>query len=162
MTNNYNTITELPESNVTKTQLQRAHQRYVFAGKYCKNNRVMEIGCGAGQGLEILSREAKSVLGCDIDDTNLKICNNTYSNYKKIDIRKINADKLEFEDESFDVIILFETIYYLKDVTTFLKKIYRILSDKGYLIICTANKDWREFNPSPYSIKYFSVPLSGS
>ena len=26
------------------------------------------------------------------------------------------------------------------------------------IIICTVNKDWEGFNPSPHSFKYFSVP----
>jgi len=26
------------------------------------------------------------------------------------------------------------------------------------LLICTVNKDWTDFNPSPYSKKYFSAP----
>jgi len=28
----------------------------------------------------------------------------------------------------------------------------------GLLILCSANKDWPDFNPSPYSYKYFSAP----
>jgi hypothetical protein len=29
------------------------------------------------------------------------------------------------------------------------------------LLIATANKDWTEFNPSPFSTRYFSVPELG-
>jgi hypothetical protein len=32
------------------------------------------------------------------------------------------------------------------------------LRKEGLLLIATVNKDWSEFNPSPFSTRYFSVP----
>ena len=53
---NYSTITELPKSKVAVIQIQRAHHRYVFASAYCKpDEKTLEIACGGGQGLGILS-----------------------------------------------------------------------------------------------------------
>ena len=34
----------------------------------------------------------------------------------------------------------------------------RVLKENGVLLICSANKDWTDFNPSPFSKKYFSAP----
>ena len=154
----YHTITELPGTQVTETQLRRAHQRYLFATKYCNGKRVLELGCGGGQGLEILSKNAKQVFGCDIDNSNLKMCMSTYANHPKIEILRMDAQKLEFEEESVNAIVLFETIYYLKDIKKFFQDAYRVLSNFGHLIICTANKDLHDFNPSPFSTEYLSVP----
>ena len=33
-----------------------------------------------------------------------------------------------------------------------------MLRNNGVLIICTVNKDWSGFKPSPYSHRYFSAP----
>ena len=57
-----------------------------------------------------------------------------------------------------NIIISFELIYYLSDIDRFFFEANRILSKKGHLIICTTNKDWSDFNRSPFSTKYFSVP----
>jgi|APSaa5957512535_1039671.scaffolds.fasta_scaffold94513_2 ubiquinone/menaquinone biosynthesis C-methylase UbiE len=157
MVNDYSSITELPNTMVTNIQLKRAHQRYVFASKHCDGKVVLEIGCGGGQGLEILSAKAKKVIGCDIDDSNIELCRATYKDRPAIEILKMNANNLEFQDRSVDVIVLFETIYYLKEVTKFFLEANRILSKDGRLIICTTNKDWPNFNPSPFSTQYFSV-----
>ena len=154
----FSTITELPNTMVTEEQLQRAHQRYVFASQYIKNSNTLEVGCGGGQGLNILAKQSKSLIGCDIDDSNIQTCTTTYKGRDNIKIDNLNAEELSYADNSFDLIVLFETIYYLNDAKIFLKNMYRMLKDGGYLIISTANKDWPEFNPSPFSTKYYSVP----
>ncbi|HEY3278680.1 MAG TPA: hypothetical protein VGJ94_18845, partial [Syntrophorhabdaceae bacterium] len=40
----------------------------------------------------------------------------------------------------------------------FINEAYRVLRQDGVLIVCSANKDGEGFNPSPYSIRYFSAP----
>jgi len=87
--------------------------------------------------------------------------------YVGIDIEKgpgvdiiCNAEDIvrKFGKESFDVVILYEAIYYLQYPEKFVDEARRILRSKGLLLICSANKDWSDFNPSPYGIGYFSVP----
>ena len=127
----------------------------MFARQYCNGGIAAELGCGGGQGLELLSEKMDKVLGCDIDDSNLYICNSTYNNHPKIEIVKMDAEKLELEN--VDLIVSYETIYYLKDAKKFFQETFRVLSNGGHLIICTANKEWPAFNPSPFSIQYLSV-----
>jgi len=43
----------------------------------------------------------------------------------------------------------------------FVTEAYRVLRKGGLLLIATVNKDWSEFNPSPFSTRYFSVPELG-
>jgi SAM-dependent methyltransferase len=56
------------------------------------------------------------------------------------------------------VVILYEAIYYLEKPEKFFQEAHRVLRDGGILLIATVNKDWVEFNPSPFSTRYFSVP----
>ena len=156
--NDYYTITELPGTQVTELQIRRSYQRYTFASNLIKGGYVLEVGCGGGQGLSLLNKNAEKVIGCDIDKNNLKIAQSTYRDSDSIDIIEMSAEKLEFEENFFSAIIVFETIYYIKDIKSFLKKCFTLLNKDGKLIICSANKDWPEFNPSPFSTKYFSVP----
>jgi SAM-dependent methyltransferase len=75
-----------------------------------------------------------------------------------LEVRQLDAHQLPFEDRSFDVAILYEAIYYLAEPEKFFQEAHRVLRDGGILVIATVNKDWREFNPSPFSNRYFSVP----
>ncbi|MGH7127461.1 MAG: class I SAM-dependent methyltransferase, partial [Planctomycetaceae bacterium] len=57
-------------------------------------------------------------------------------------------------DASFDVVILFEAIYYLKHPKRFLIEARRVLRPGGRLLISTVHPQWRGFNPSPFSVHY--------
>jgi len=155
---NYSTITELPDTLVTENQIRRAHQRYRFAASFINGGTTIEVGCGGGQGLGILANASDSVKGIDIDKSNVNVCIQNYKGHNKVEIFHKSADELDFEMGSLGAIILFETIYYLDDAKEFICKAYNMLENNGYLIICTANKDWPSFNPSPFSKRYYSVP----
>jgi len=73
-------------------------------------------------------------------------------------LKTLVAHQLPFEEKSFDVVILYAAIYYLAEPERFLDECRRVIRDKCVLLICTVNKDWSEFNPSPYSTRYFSAP----
>jgi SAM-dependent methyltransferase len=53
--------------------------------------------------------------------------------------------------------LLYEAIYYLAQPEKFVAEASRVLRENGLLIICSVNKDWLDFNPSPSSIRYFSA-----
>jgi len=154
----YSTVTEVTGYNVTSEQLQRLYTRYRFAGEFCENKDVLEVACGSGQGLGYLAKKAKRVVGGDIDQKLLRMAAEYYRGRDKVELKALDAQRLPFADKSFDVIILYEAIYYLKEPADFIREAYRVLRSGGVLIICTANKDSPGFNPSPYSHKYFSLP----
>jgi ubiquinone/menaquinone biosynthesis C-methylase UbiE len=152
----YTTVTEITGCNVTQEQLDRMYTRYRFASNLCEGKEVLEVACGTGQGLGYLAKKAKRIIGGDYD---VKIVENAKEYYKdRIEIREIDAQNLPFDDQSFDLVILYEAIYYLPQSERFISEAYRVLPDKGFLLICTANKDWSGFNPSLYSYKYYSAP----
>ncbi len=113
---------------------------------------------GLVRGLGYLEKVAKKVVGGDIDENNLRFAISHYEERQNIEVRTLDAHQLTFEDHSFDVVILFEAIYYLSQPEKFLEESRRVLKDKGILLVCTVNKEWSDFNPSPYSTKYFSAP----
>ncbi|MFC2040952.1 class I SAM-dependent methyltransferase [Chloroflexota bacterium] len=158
MRSDYTTITETPGIKASKEQLARFYQRYHFARQLCVGKDVLEVACGAGQGLGYIAKVAKKVVGGDIDKNNLKFAQQQYAERGNIKLQLLDAHKLPFEDKSFDVVILYEAIYYLVQPENFVDEARRILRKGGLLIICTVNKDWSDFNPSPYSTRYFAVP----
>jgi len=153
----YTTVTELPGNKASKEQLERVCHRYNFAAAFCEDKDVLEVACGAGLGLGCLAKKARMVTGGDIDKNILKCAYETYQDRENIEIKELDAHKLPFEEDAFDVVILFEAIYYLSSPEAFVNEAKRILKPDGIVIIGTVNKDWSDFNPSPYSIKYFSV-----
>jgi len=154
----YSTITELPGSCVIPMQVERAYHRYYFGALYSQEKDVLEVACGGGQGLGLLAQFAKHVVGGDIEEKNLSYARQTYANNSKVKVVKLNAHQMEFPDASFDTIIIYEAIYYLEHFEKFLSEARRLLRKGGNLIICTANKDWPDFNPSPFSYCYYGVP----
>jgi len=157
MEEDYSIVTELPGFKGSKEQLTRLYQRYRFARDFCKDKEVLEVACGGGMGLGYLAKVAKKVIGGDLDKEILKHPLERYDGRGKIEIKEFDAQTLPFEDKSFDVVILYEAIYYLTEPEKFVSEAHRVLRDDGVLLTCTANKDWADFNPSPYSTKYFSA-----
>lgn len=155
---NFSSITELPESKVLPIQVERSYSRYKFGSLYCESKDVLEIACGGGQGLGLIAKTAKSVVGSDYEISNIETAKKTFSGLPNIQLNQFDAHNIPYPENSFDVILIYEAIYYLKDVTKFLQECYRVLRSNGKLIICTANKDWPDFNPSPFSYTYFSIP----
>ncbi|MCY3022084.1 MAG: class I SAM-dependent methyltransferase [Planctomycetota bacterium] len=152
----FSTVTELAGTEVTGDQIRRLYNRYVFASTFCDGKDVIELACGTGQGLGYLAKKAKSIVGGDIDEGILETARRRYGD--RISLRKLDATALPFPDGSFDVIILYEAIYYLPDARKFAAEARRVLRPGGVLLICTANKDLPDFNPSPYSHAYFNPP----
>ncbi len=158
MTNSYTSVTELPENNASKEQISRMYHRYRFAVPFCQKKDVLEVACGAGMGLSYLAKKANKVVGSDIDKDILKFPNDTYKDREDIALIQADAQSLPLDDNSFDVVLLYEAIYYIPEAEKFVTEAKRVLRENGVLIICTVNKEWSGFNPSPFTCKYYSGP----
>jgi SAM-dependent methyltransferase len=154
----YSLITESPGLMATQEQLARLYQRYQFAREFSQDRDVLEIGCGAGLGLGYLAKVAKKVVGGDIEEKNVSVAREYYKNRENFTADLMDAHNIPLSHESFDLVLLFETIYYLKDPKRCIAEAARLLRPNGTFVVCTVNKDWEDFHPSPYTYKYFSVP----
>jgi ubiquinone/menaquinone biosynthesis C-methylase UbiE len=153
--NDFLTVTELAADDVTQEQVERLCHRYYWAGKYCQDKDVLEVACGSGQGLGYLAKKAKSLQAGDYSQEILNIAQAHYG--QRIQLKQFDAQSLPFGEHSFDVVILFEAIYYLQNVDAFIQECLRILRPQGKILIATANKDLYDFSPSPYSNKYYGT-----
>lgn len=151
----YLAVTELSGDEVSQEQVDRICHRYYWAGKYCAGKDVLEAACGTGQGLGYLAKLARSISAGDYSDDILKIARDHYGD--RILIQQFDAQEMPYPDNSMDIIILFEAIYYLPSADKFIGQCRRVLRDGGKVLIATANKDLYDFNPSPHSTKYYGV-----
>jgi ubiquinone/menaquinone biosynthesis C-methylase UbiE len=152
----YTTVTEIPGNRVTREQLERMFHRYAFAAQFSEGRDVLEVACGAGMGLGYLAKKAKRVVGGDYTDNLVKMAKEYFK--EKLPVLRLDAHGLPFRNQCLDVLILYEAIYYLTEPETFFREARRVLRNEGVLLLGTVNKDWSEFNPSPFSTSYFSVP----
>ncbi len=148
-------ITETSGDEVSLEQLERICQRYYWAGKYCVGKGVLEVACGTGQGLGYLKSLSKSIYGGDFSAEILTIAKGHYKD--RMPFTRFNAEKLPYRNECFDVIILFEALYYIPSAEQFVSECRRVLRNDGMVLIATANKDLYDFNPSPHSYRYYGV-----
>lgn len=153
----YTSITEIPFQRATSEQLRMLCTRYSWAEQHCAGRDILEVACGAGMGLGLLATRARSVVGGDIEEANCEIARQTYEGDPGVTIQRLDAESLPFPDQAFDVLILFEALYYLPRPEHFLREARRVLRPGGVLLISTVNCEWPGFNPSPFSTKYFSA-----
>ena len=156
MSEDYSIITETPGVGATAEQLSAIYTRYHFAARHAAGKDVLEVACGVGNGLGYLSRFARRVVGGDIDDANVQIAQDTYRDDEHIVIHKMDAHSLPFPDRSFDLVLLFEALYYLDDSEKFMSEAFRVLRPGGKLLLSTVHPGWPGFNPSPLSHRYYT------
>ena len=154
MKTDYVHVTEVSGDDVSREQVQRMFTRYDFARQYCEGKDVLEVACGSGQGLGLLAGSARFVVGGDYSSPLLETARAHYGG--RIPLLRLDGHKLPFRAQSFDVVLLYEAIYYLESPDLFVEECLRVLRPWGKVIICNANKDLPDFNPSPHSYRYFS------
>ncbi|MEM7301553.1 MAG: class I SAM-dependent methyltransferase [Pseudomonadota bacterium] len=151
----YTEVTEAAGQPASSEQVERTAHRYVWAQKYCAGKDVVEVACGAGLGLELLGRDAQSLSAGDISETLLE--RTRALDLGKVDVDCFDACNMPYKDNSKDVIVLFEAIYYLADQPAFFTECRRVLRPGGVILFANANKDLYDFNPSAWSTSYPGV-----
>jgi len=157
MSVSYDTVTEVPGGGASREQLSMFLTRYRFAARFCEGKDVLEVACGAGQGLGYLARTAQRVVGGDIDEKVLRFAVEHYGERDNIEVKILDAHQLPVEEDTFDVVLIFEAIYYLAQPERFLQECRRVLRRGGLAVIVSVNPEWSDFNPSPYSTYYLSA-----
>lgn len=155
MTAQFVDVTEIEGQKISAEQLYRTCHRYHWAARKSAGKDVVEVACGAGQGLGLLKRSAASLVAGDVSPEVLATAQRTYGD--SIPLSVFGAEKLPFADDSADRILMFEALYYVPDVSAFFADARRVLRPGGQLLIVTANKDLFDFTPSPYSRRYLGV-----
>lgn len=115
--------------------------RYAIAAEYVKGKVVLDIACGEGYGSNLLSKSASAVTGIDIDVNTINKASKKYSsnNLKFIQGR---VEAIPAPDNSFDVVVSFETLEHSFDHEKIFSEMKRVLKPGGLLIISTPEKKY--------------------
>jgi SAM-dependent methyltransferase len=146
-------VTELAGEEISREQLERLCHRYDWAGRYCEGRDVLEAACGSGPGLAYLAGKSRSLKAGDYSAEVLARAKAPPG----VELKVFDAQAMPFPNASFDVVILFEALYYIPSAEKFAAEAARVLRPGGLLLIATANKDLYDFNPSPHSVVYYGA-----
>jgi SAM-dependent methyltransferase len=146
-------VTEIAGQRISKEQLERICHRYHWAASQCHGLDVLEVACGAGQGLATLKRAAGSLVAGDYSP---EVLENARRIAGDVPLYTFKAEAIPFESNSFDRILLFEALYYV-DAQAFFTEARRLLRKGGMVLIATANKDLYDFTPSPFTTRYLGA-----
>jgi GT2 family glycosyltransferase/SAM-dependent methyltransferase len=126
-------------------KLEHVH-RYLAVRDMARGKRVLDIACGEGYGSKILSAEAISVVGVDVDHASVAHAAATYTDPK---IRFLRGDivAIPLGDASVDLVVSFETLEHLTDHRTMMLEIKRVLAPGGVLVVSSPDK--REYSDLP-------------
>jgi len=112
--------------------------RYKFAAQFAAGRDILDIACGEGYGTAALRAVgARSVIGVDIDPAT---CSHARAKYG-VDAREADAARLPLADNSFDLVVSFETIEHVSEPRRLVEECYRVLRPGCQLIMSTPNKD---------------------
>ena len=99
-------------------------------------NRVLDIGCGAGNMFHHLIRYGP-VVGVDNNPRPLAVARE-----RGYDVREGPAESLPLDDESFDLVSLLDTVEHCDDDIAVLRECYRVCTPGGYLVITVPAFMW--------------------
>lgn len=149
------TVTEIPGAAANAEQWSMLHTRYAWVGEHAAGKEVLEVACGSGIGLAYLASQATRVVGGDCDPELVQIAKQNLTRGTEVEV--LDAAALPMKDASFDVVALLEAIYYLPSVETFFREARRVLRPGGKLLLCSANCERPDFNPSPFHVAYLTA-----
>jgi SAM-dependent methyltransferase len=117
---------ELPSEETGRTS-----QHSALSNQYSRMGlrRILDVGCGTGANLEMLSRFGNAE-GVDVSDEALTFCKS-----KGLRVHKGLAEELPFDDETFDIVTGLDVIEHLDDDIAGLSEMNRVLKKGGKTLI---------------------------
>jgi SAM-dependent methyltransferase len=99
-------------------------------------SRVLDIGSGAGNMFHHLARYG-SVIGLDNNPKPLAVARE-----RGYDVREGQAEDLPFDDDSFELVALLDTVEHCDDDMAVLRECYRVCTPGGHLVVTVPAFMW--------------------
>jgi len=137
--------------------------RYAFKG----NENILDIGCGDGKITSNLARQAPNgrTIGIDQSSTMVQRGSSTYSSLPNLTFLNIQAQDTSFYEEyqnSFDLVVSFTALHWVKEQDEVLKGVHTALKAGGklYFRLCSDGADpvyeiSNEFTHHPNYVQHF-------
>jgi len=108
---------------------------------------VLEVSCGRGGGASFVARtyQPNRLVGVDMSSENVRLARDRVGS--ALEFRVGNAERLDFADASFDVVLNIESSHLYDDRTRFFAEAFRVLRPGGHFLYtdgCWADDDCSE------------------
>ncbi len=147
----------VPEIGDPLRALEHYH-RYLYASRFVKDRRALDVACGEGYGTAFLSLNAQSVLGIDADDALVTQARQKYSEFTRARFQSGRCEEPLTSPRSVDVVVSFSTLEYIavEPRRRFMDNIKTALRPGGILVIGTPVREgggngFPSFSPVEFS-----------
>jgi 2-polyprenyl-3-methyl-5-hydroxy-6-metoxy-1,4-benzoquinol methylase len=106
--------------------------------RWCKGNKVLDLGCGDGQFLVVLNKRFRRIVAVDGSKLRMERAKQRMRNAKSIKFVVSFFEKFE-PDEKFDTIIAAGILEHVDNAVLILKRARRWLNKNGVIIITVPN-----------------------
>jgi 2-polyprenyl-3-methyl-5-hydroxy-6-metoxy-1,4-benzoquinol methylase len=104
--------------------------RFDFAA--ARGRRVLEIGCGAGSASCLFAAAGAEVVAVDLTQQAVELTRaNARAKALELDVRRMDAESLQFPAESFDYVFSWGVIHHSRSTETVMREIARVLRPGG-------------------------------
>jgi ubiquinone/menaquinone biosynthesis C-methylase UbiE len=108
-----------------------------------KDKRILEIACGRGGFSRLLGSRGALVCGADLSESAIDIAKEKLlrdaSLADRVSYVQADAQKMPFDDNSFDMVVSCETIEHVPDPRAAVREMYRVCKPGGMLYLTTPN-----------------------
>lgn len=103
------------------------------------NQKVLEIGCGTGIVSLGIAPCVESVVATDISPQMIAVAGGKAQSMaiSNVDFRVCDGYALPYDDQAFDVVLLFNVLHCVKEPTALLREAHRLLKPSSYLVSAT-------------------------
>lgn len=108
-----------------------------------RNKRIVDIGCGTGNLVKEFSYLNKSVIGIDIEAQQIEIAKQMHLNAetkKSLSFLVASGEDTKQKPDSTDLVIFSHSLHHIKDPRKAIAEAYRILDNRGVVIILDLHK----------------------
>ncbi|GEM_PF-6411808 len=121
------------------------YHRYLYASRFVRSKKVMEISCGEGYGTAFLSINAEEVVGVDSDEAAVARAKEKYKEFTRARFVAARIEDYALSEPRYDVVVSFGTLERLDTEARhrFVENIKKSLKHGGILVISAAISDGR-------------------
>lgn len=131
-----NTDQWMKDTNHSRHETEIA--RFNLVSHLIEGNKVLEIGCGNGDGSVVMAKKGFEVVGIDLSESGI---NQAFEITKKENVQSntnfftMDATGLSFPDNSFDSIVIPEVLEHIRSSRKILEEAIRVVRNGGRIII---------------------------
>lgn len=121
--------------------------RFQFFDRYIlkwQGLKVLDVGCGGGFSCEFMAKKGTITYGIDSSKKCIEAAQrHSYENSLDINYKIGVAEKLPYQDNTFDVVICVDVLEHVSDYCQVVSEIYRVLKPAGLFLYDTINRNFQ-------------------